>query len=176
MVCSNKPNCAKLKLGKLNQYHLIMCYMYSEHNSVTKEYEIDLYAPWCHIYHIYSNRRSCPNRRPPPSSSSSWNTKICEINFCIKRDFISDFEPVIRHQLHVAHAQCAIIRMNTVCGDVWDIDKVRLFYIHHDNIWRTQISVHGILHSSFLASHWLSAVVTGAYFHVHSTFYALSVA
>ena len=32
------------------------------------------------IYRIHSDRRSCPNRHSPPSSSSSWHTKISEIN------------------------------------------------------------------------------------------------
>ena len=43
-----------------------------------------------HIYRIHSNRCSCPNRRSPPLSSSSWHSKIGEIDdFCIKNAWIS---------------------------------------------------------------------------------------
>ena len=51
---------------------------------------------WCsskyrqeHAYRSHSDRRSCPNRSSPPSSSSSRPTKIGEIDdFCIRNAWI----------------------------------------------------------------------------------------
>ena len=70
-------------------------------------------------YCIHSNRRSCPNRRSPPSSSSSWHTKIGEIDdfFCIRNAWIWG-QILSQPTSCLARAQCATIRTNTVCGDL----------------------------------------------------------
>ena len=88
-------------------------------------------------YYIHSDRRSCPNKHPPPPSSSSWQAKMDEIGgFWIKKCMDlwwtvviywqlfcslmlilrSDFEPVIMYQIQVllTSAQCTTIRMNMV--------------------------------------------------------------
>ena len=68
------------------------------------------------IYHILSNRRPCLNRRPPPSSPSSWHT-IHEINDFRMEMHRFDARCWAHHHAPtscLAHAQCAPIWMNTV--------------------------------------------------------------
>ena len=44
-----------------------------------------------YVYRIHSNRWLCPNRHSPPSSSSSWYTKMGEIDdLCIKNAWAYD--------------------------------------------------------------------------------------
>ena len=63
-------------------------------------------------YRIHSNRRSCPNRRSPPSSSSYWHTIIGEIHdFCTNNAWIcgQNFEPIIMHQYYVLLTLSALL-------------------------------------------------------------------
>ena len=55
-------------------------------------------------YLIHSNRRPFSNRRPPPSSSSTWHTNIGEIDDFFYQECVDlrpDLELIVMYQLHV---------------------------------------------------------------------------
>ena len=109
-----------------------------------------------HLIHhyIHSNRHPCPNRCPPPSSASSWHTKMGEIDdLLIKNTWINDKSPydksphlqlLLLHDVFevkfwaynlvpttcLAHAQWASIWVNMVVGG-WEIFMDILIAVCH---------------------------------------------
>ena len=67
--------------------------IYQQDNSVylTEGCKLKCYHIQFITYRIHSNRHSCPNRHPPPPSSSCWHTKMGEIDdSCVKNAQIHD--------------------------------------------------------------------------------------
>ena len=89
-----------------------------------------LTRPRCYpVYHIHSNRCSCPNRCSPPTSSSSWHTKNWWNRLFLYQkctDLKSDFEIIIIHQLYVLHTLSALLEWIRYCQNLSTVSEKEL--------------------------------------------------